>query len=283
VSDADGDPLTYAWDFGDGSTSREAQPTHTYTTAGLHTVRVTVTDGSVVAEGTTQVEVNTRPRIDAGPTATPAIAMQGNEIAFAVAASDDDGDTLTYVWSFGDGDTGTGAAVKHTYANSGDYTVTVDVTDGFATTRGTVQVEVAKPLALTKLRGGVNFRKAGRDKLDLKCDLDLPADFDPEGKVLAVDVGGVELSLILDRKGKARSIAGSAKLKFKKKLGRWSLAVKLKKGTFADRWQDDGVVDGTLKAVPISFDCRIRVEDRPFHARGTVAYTGKAGKAGKFK
>ena len=44
-TDADGDTLTYAWDFGDGGTSAERTPTHTFTTAGTYAVKVTVSDG----------------------------------------------------------------------------------------------------------------------------------------------------------------------------------------------------------------------------------------------
>jgi len=36
--------VTYAWDFGDGSSSSEANPTHTYTTPGSYSVSLTVTD-----------------------------------------------------------------------------------------------------------------------------------------------------------------------------------------------------------------------------------------------
>jgi glucose/arabinose dehydrogenase len=44
--DPDGDTLQYTWDFGDGSPlSNEAHPEHTYTTAGLYTARLTVSDG----------------------------------------------------------------------------------------------------------------------------------------------------------------------------------------------------------------------------------------------
>ena len=35
-------PYTYAWDFGDGSTSTEASPSHTYAAAGDYTVKLTV-------------------------------------------------------------------------------------------------------------------------------------------------------------------------------------------------------------------------------------------------
>ncbi|MEW2431512.1 ThuA domain-containing protein [Micromonospora sp. NPDC047644] len=42
--DPDGGTLTYAWTFGDGQTSTEANPTHTYTTAGNYTAQLTVTN-----------------------------------------------------------------------------------------------------------------------------------------------------------------------------------------------------------------------------------------------
>ena len=46
-SDPDGDPLTYAWDFGDGSaTDTQAAPTHSYAAAGVYNVCLTVDDGS---------------------------------------------------------------------------------------------------------------------------------------------------------------------------------------------------------------------------------------------
>jgi PKD repeat protein len=38
------EPYTYSWDFGDGGTSMEDNPTHTYNTAGTYTVSLTVTD-----------------------------------------------------------------------------------------------------------------------------------------------------------------------------------------------------------------------------------------------
>ncbi|WP_121745344.1 PQQ-dependent sugar dehydrogenase [Streptomyces sp. E2N166] len=43
-SDADGDALTHAWDFGDGSTSTESDPSHTYTANGQYTATLKVTD-----------------------------------------------------------------------------------------------------------------------------------------------------------------------------------------------------------------------------------------------
>lgn len=43
--DPDGDPITYSWDFGDGTTGTGVMPTHTYASAGYYDVCLTVNDG----------------------------------------------------------------------------------------------------------------------------------------------------------------------------------------------------------------------------------------------
>jgi len=43
-SDPDGDPLTYAWDFGDAGNAVGATPSHTYAAGGAYPVSLTVTD-----------------------------------------------------------------------------------------------------------------------------------------------------------------------------------------------------------------------------------------------
>ena len=43
-SDSDGTITTYSWDFGDGNSSTEANPSHTYQNAGTYTATLTVTD-----------------------------------------------------------------------------------------------------------------------------------------------------------------------------------------------------------------------------------------------
>jgi len=56
-SDPDSDALTYAWDFGDGSTGSNASPTHTYTEAGIYDVCLTVNDGTVDSDPACTVAV----------------------------------------------------------------------------------------------------------------------------------------------------------------------------------------------------------------------------------
>jgi PEGA domain-containing protein/PKD domain-containing protein len=45
ASDPDSDPLTYSWEFGDGTSSKEQAPRHVYNSAGSFSVRCTISDG----------------------------------------------------------------------------------------------------------------------------------------------------------------------------------------------------------------------------------------------
>ncbi len=51
-------PLSYRWDFGDGSTSSEATPSHTYAAEGTYTVTLTLTNAGGTATRTMTVTVN---------------------------------------------------------------------------------------------------------------------------------------------------------------------------------------------------------------------------------
>jgi PKD repeat protein len=53
-SDPEGPLASYAWDFGDGGTSTQADPTHTYAGAGTYTVTLKVTDSGGVSDTATK-------------------------------------------------------------------------------------------------------------------------------------------------------------------------------------------------------------------------------------
>jgi PKD repeat protein len=64
------------------------------------------------------------------PIAVFSAQSQGLQVAFdAAASSDPDGTLIFYQWSFGDGSLATGQQTSHTYAVTGNYTVTLKVTD----------------------------------------------------------------------------------------------------------------------------------------------------------
>jgi PKD repeat protein len=142
VTDADtppDTPFTYAWDFGDGTTSTLPTPSKTYAFAGTYTVTLIVTDarGGRSSPRAEEIRVlaappNRRPSV--GPvTATPSAPEAGQEVMFTATATDPEGDPITaWEWDFnGDGTVDSTAAppVRHTYAQSGVYTVRVRVSD----------------------------------------------------------------------------------------------------------------------------------------------------------
>ena len=73
----------------------------------------------------------------------PTKALAKKPTSFNATVSDIDEEDLTLSWDLGDGTTKTGDAVTHTYQDSGEYTVTLTVTDSNgATANGTALLEV---------------------------------------------------------------------------------------------------------------------------------------------
>ncbi len=128
ATDAPGDMLTWLWTFGDGSTSNEAEPTHTYASEGDWPVTVTVYDGHGGSDSTTFTvqALLDHPTVDS--VTIPSTANEGEELTFSASASlQQTGQDLTYTWDFGDGETATGETVTHAFADDGSFTTTLTV------------------------------------------------------------------------------------------------------------------------------------------------------------
>lgn len=128
-SDPDGTIASYAWDFGDGSTSSNANPSHTYGAAKTYTVKLKATDkegaSTTTSKSLTVALIPNKPPVAAftSTCVERACSFDGS------GSSDPDGSVTGYSWDFKDGGTSTSATPSHTFTADGTYAVTLTVTD----------------------------------------------------------------------------------------------------------------------------------------------------------
>ncbi len=137
----------YSWDFGDGTTSADANPTHTYEHSGSYEVTLTASDDKGNSKTYSQSVTVTLPS-DGGITASFTFeAVAGSDGTYQFTNTSEG--AVKFAWDFGDGQTSTDENPKHTYAKSGSYKVTLTVTDADGNTSepyaATVKVTLSEP------------------------------------------------------------------------------------------------------------------------------------------
>ncbi len=131
------------WDFGDGTTSEEPNPSHVYT-EGVYTVNLTVEeiDGDFYNYSMPDL-INVGPRPNASPVANFIIESVNpkinEQIVFTDTSTDSDGSITFWYWNFGDQTTLTIRNPMHQYQNPGVYNVTLTVTDDDGANQNTTQ------------------------------------------------------------------------------------------------------------------------------------------------
>ncbi len=120
TDESGGDITSWAWDFGDGATSTEQHPVHTYTYAGDFDVQLTVTGpgGSDFLEEIAFISVT--PDVAADFLATPTTGTAPVSVDFEDLSG---GSPNTWSWDFGDGGSDSAQNPSHTYTQAGTYTV----------------------------------------------------------------------------------------------------------------------------------------------------------------
>ena len=120
----------WSWDFGDGTTSHDRNPVHTYATEGVYNVTLTIYGGGGKTDTCTKrvaVYENWPPVAIAHPEQyagnNPTVHFDGSD------SWDPDGTIVSYFWDFKDGETSTEVSPIHTFAEDGIYNVTLTVTD----------------------------------------------------------------------------------------------------------------------------------------------------------
>jgi len=140
--DPDGSIVSYYWDFGDGSNSTGVVVNHVYTVNGNYTVTLTVTDD----DGESSTATSTKTILNRSPVASFTESAEtvytGETITFNASNSyDPDGTVVSYFWDFGDGSNASGVVVTHSYADNGNYVVTLTITDDDGATASTTAIK----------------------------------------------------------------------------------------------------------------------------------------------
>ena len=133
-------PTSWAWNFGDNTTSTEQNPAHTFSKPGAYTVTFTATNsfGSSTVHKVVQAfgpPVANFSSAIADPTNAPLVVDFRNlSTGYPAPAS--------YKWEFGDGGASTDQNANHAYAKGGQYFVKLTATGPYGATTKTLPVTV---------------------------------------------------------------------------------------------------------------------------------------------
>lgn len=131
---------SWNWDFGDGNTSTDANPAHTFAAAGTYNVTLTIGNGLCTHTITKPVTIYNLP--DASFT-IPATVCQGSPATFTPAANPN---AINWDWDFGNGATVSAQQPDQSYPQDGNYPVTLTVTDNKGCTNTATQTITVLPV-----------------------------------------------------------------------------------------------------------------------------------------
>jgi gliding motility-associated-like protein len=148
----------YHWDFGDGNSSGDQNPRHTFEDPGNFPVTLTV-PGPDGIEGRYQKIIRVHEHPEAAFSVTPEeVYVPGDEVRLFDLSVD----AIEYEWRFGDGNISTEPHPVHEYTESGVYAVMLLVTNEF----GCVDSATIEGAVTAISKGFIKFPNAFRPRPD---------------------------------------------------------------------------------------------------------------------
>ena len=131
---------SYSWDFGDGNSSTDESPVHTFADAGTYTVVLTATAGMESATDEQSITVSSSVVL----TASYTYSVEDLAVTFTNTSTGAE----SYSWDFGDGNSSTDESPVHTFAGAGIYTVVLTATAGMESATDEQSITVSSPTGL---------------------------------------------------------------------------------------------------------------------------------------
>jgi gliding motility-associated-like protein len=141
----------YLWEFGNGLTSNQFEPTTTYSNLGTYTIKLIAFDTVCDISDTALLTLNHN--LPKYPKATMAYNYAGCDKDFKVNFSSTSNEVNRFLWDFGDGNTSTQVNPTHYYSDTGTYRITLIAYDSICQLQDTVYATVTftdstvKPIA----------------------------------------------------------------------------------------------------------------------------------------
>jgi len=118
--------ISFNWDFGDGTNSIEKNPIHTYSTAGIYTVNLTVSNENGINSKLATINVSEK-TVSILPVANFTANATSGYYPLSVQFTDLSENAVSFKWDFGDGANSIEENPIHTYSTAGKYNVTLMV------------------------------------------------------------------------------------------------------------------------------------------------------------
>ncbi len=110
------------WDFGDGTTSTEISPIHTFASGSW--VTCLVISDPLPPSGCSDVDCKTI-QISGGEPCTNSFTYEINGLYVAFSGTTNGNIPATYYWNFGDGSSGEGQTTEHSFQSTGTYAISL--------------------------------------------------------------------------------------------------------------------------------------------------------------
>jgi hypothetical protein len=211
------------------------------------------------------------------------IVIAGESIGFNAGTVNNNGSPLTYAWNFGDGGTSTDSAPDHVFADCGPYTVSLAVSDGVTTTNANLKVSVPCLLAVTNFSAALRFTRPNQDECTFRAVPQPGQCTNWLGTTVTLNVGGAQVSLTLDARGRGVSTNASCSFSYNKRTGECEMTARLSRGTWRGVWASYGLVnsDTPRSGVSVTLPVTLMINDESFMADKPLHYSAVVNRSGE--